>query len=161
MSTGFRSMDHMVLTLGIATALGLLFIMGVQPFHAEEIFVNQDTLTGIERIMLLGFGLIVLFNVLSLGWLLTQPGDTSGQRATDLLTAALGVVCMVLLFADKVMADEVAHEWGLEGGSSGEWYMMYIFLSVQLIYILIVIWKSARKYRARDYPPTPPRVASE
>ena len=96
MSTGFRVMDHMVLLLGIATALGLLFIMGVQPFHAEEIFVHRDTLTGIEWIMLLGFGLMVLFNLLSLAWLLTQPGDTAGQKATDLLTAALGVVCIVL-----------------------------------------------------------------
>ena len=59
------------------------------------------------------------------------------------------------------MADEVAHEWGLEGGAGGEWYMLYLFLSVQLIYILIVIWKSARKYLARGYPPVAPRTISE
>ena len=30
-----------------------------------------------------------------------------------------GMDHMVLLLADKVMVDEVAHEWGLEGGARG------------------------------------------
>ena len=160
MSTGFRSMDHMVLLTGIGTAMGLAFIMGVQPFHAEEIFVNRDTLTGIEWIMLLGFGLIVLFNIISLAWLLSRAKAPPGQRATDLLTAALGVFCIVLLAVDKVMADEVAHEWEMEGGSPGEWYILYLCLSVQMIYILIAIWKSGRAHLSRGEHPPAPRTVS-
>lgn len=144
MSHRRSTIERLTLTLGIASALGLLFILAVQPFHAEEIFVRRDTLTAVEWVMLVGFGLIVLFNVTSLAWLLGRSATGGDERTGDLLTALFGVVCVVLLAADKVMADEVAHEWGLEAGRPGEWFMLYTFLTVQLVYNVIVILKLTR-----------------
>ena len=92
---------------------------------------------------------------------------STGFRSTDhmvllvgIATAVLGFVCIVLLGVDKVMADEVAHEWELEGGSPGEWHILYIGLTVQMVYILIAVWKSARAHLSRGEPPPPHRIFS-
>jgi hypothetical protein len=69
----------------------------------------------------------------------------------------LGVFCVLLFAVEKVLVDEVAHEWVLEGGAPGEWRILYLCLSVQMVYVLITIWKSARARLAREGSSPSPR----
>ena len=57
----------------------------------------------------------------------------------DIGVITLGVLGLILLVGDKVMADEISHEYPLGWEVSGEWIILYIILSIQLFYNLIIL----------------------
>jgi hypothetical protein len=65
-------------------------------------------------------------------------------------TLALGAVCVVLLVGEKAMADEIGRgtEFGLE--VVGEWVGLYVFLTVQALYNVVILRRLYEDSRVRD-----------
>ena len=82
-------------------------------------------------------------------WVLTRLRRTGQADAGDIATLVLGAACLVLMFGEKVMADEIGREYLLGWEVLGEWIILYIFLVVQLIYNSVVLVKLFRAYHAR------------
>ena len=53
------------------------------------------------------------------------------------MTLFLGMLCLILLLGEKTMADEIAREYRLGWDTLGEWIILYIMLSLQLLYNII------------------------
>ena len=132
------TLDKVLLGLALLAALGIAFTMTVMPFHAEEVFLRRDTLSVLEVVMLVGFVIVFLFNVLSVPWLAGKV--FAGERKVYLAMLGLGLLCLVFMGAEKVMIDEVGHEWQPGSGVQGEAVILYVLLTIQFIYIALVAW---------------------
>ena len=123
--------------LGLLALGSLAFIMVAMPLDAEAVFVHTETLSAAEVAMLLGFGVVLAFNLWSVGWLIrqakVQPGGTFWSMAS------MGLFCLILMLAEKVMIDEVAHEWQPGRGLETEAVILYVLLIIQLVYVVRVI----------------------
>lgn len=70
-----------------------------------------------------------------------QKKPSAGLTAT----LVLGAFCVILFIGEKVMIDEIGREYRLGWESLGEWMILYGFLTIQLIYILIILLQLLRK----------------
>jgi hypothetical protein len=61
-----QTIRSILLILGILVTCGLIFTMVATPLHQEEIFFNQSTLSIVELIILLGFALVIIFDISSI-----------------------------------------------------------------------------------------------
>jgi len=68
-----------------------------------------------------------------------------GQQAT----LVLGALCLFLLIGEKAMVDEIGREYLLGWEVLGEWIILYAFLTIQLIYNLVILMQLFRAYRDR------------
>ncbi len=84
------TLDKVLLGLALLAALGIAFTMTVMPFHAEEVFLRRDTLSVLEVVMLVGFVIVFLFNVLSVPWLAGKV--FAGERKVYLAMLGLGLL---------------------------------------------------------------------
>ena len=121
----------------LATPL-LLFILAGLWLYREQVFVIGSPVTFAGLIMMIGFASILLFNLVSLFWLGRFRSRTGERRGADTRLFMLGLLCLVLLAAQKVMADEVAHETEGAWSIQGEYLILYGMLLLQLIYNLLV-----------------------
>lgn len=115
--------------------------------HKRQVFFEQEIISGVEIVILIGFGLVLVFDVTSLLWgllRLCQPGRVS---IGAIATLVLGVLCPFLLLGEKVMVDEIAREYRLGWEVLGEWIILYVLLTIQLIYNLVVFLQLLRVYR--------------
>ena len=110
----------------------------------------------IELVMLIGFGLVFLFDLVSIAWfaarLRTRVHESTRDATTAMAAArwepailALGILCLVLMMGEKVMVDEIGREALLGWKTGGEWIILYAMLVTQLVYNIIVIiplWRS-------------------
>jgi hypothetical protein len=60
-------------------------------------------------------------------------------RIGDIAVLTLGALCLILLVGEKVMADEIGREYLLGWEVVGEWVILYVFLTIQLIYNVIIL----------------------
>jgi len=67
--------------------------------------------------------------------------DHRGSRAL----LALSLFCLVLMFADKVMVDEIRREIRLGWETLGEWIILYCMLVIQLTYNVIFVLQALKK----------------
>ena len=138
-----RSRERALLGLALFSALCLVFNMAAMPLHAEEVFLRPQTVSTVEIAMLIGFGLVFIFNLLSIAWLARQTSAGAGDAYRTLLV--LGIFCLIMMGAEKVMIDEVGHEWQPGAGVETEAIILYILLAIQLTYNLLI----ARLLRSR------------
>jgi hypothetical protein len=133
-----RAIKSFALVAGIL----LLFNMVALPLWWGGVSASGGFLGFIQLTMLAGFILILLFDLLSTGWFLTQVCWVSEQRKEEgcqkgwLLV--LAVLALVGMMGAKVMVDEIARETPL-GGAAGEWVVLYVCLSLQLSYIIAAL----------------------
>ena len=113
----------------------------------EEIFIERQTLAGVEIFILIGFGLILLFDILSFLWILLRVRHSQNAVIADRATLLLGFLCLLLLIGEKVMIDEIGREYRLGLGVRGEWIALYVGLTIQLIYNLVILLQLYRVYR--------------
>ena len=116
----------------------------------KQVFLEREIISGVEIVILIGFISIFLFNIASFLWVLTRllrAGEFSGL---NIATLVLGAACLVLMFGEKVMADEIGREYLLGWEVLGEWIILYVFLAVQLVYNSVVLVKLFRAYHARN-----------
>ena len=123
-------------------------MLGIQGFK-QEVFVDREKLAGVEIVILIGFGLVALFVVVSLVWIWSRLSQaekaTMGQKAT----LVLGVLCLFLLIGEKTMVDEIGREYRLGWEVLGEWIILYTFLVTQLLYSLVIYVQLYRAHRDR------------
>jgi hypothetical protein len=133
-----RAMKRFALVVGIL----LLFNMVALPLWWSGVSVSGGFLGSIQLTILAGFIFILLFDLLSAGWVLTQicwvseQGKEEGCQKGWLLV--LAILALVGMMGAKVMVDEIARETPL-GGAAGEWVVLYVCLSLQLSYIIAVL----------------------
>jgi len=130
-------------TAAMISFLCLLFIMVMLPLFREDVFVHRRTLTGPEIPILIGFLIVFLFTAVSALWLAVRSlRQKPSPEAPGL--ALFGVLCLLLMVAEKVMVDEIGREMELGWETTGEWIILYGLLAVQLVYHLIV-WRFLRR----------------
>lgn len=133
--------------LGILTTGGLIYNMLAIWIYREEVFIISGTLEPPEYLILAGFLLIPVFNILSLIWVSLHERQKKWYTTFDTVLLIMGAVCIVLLFGEKVMVDEIAREYRLGWETLGEWLGLYFFLSIQLAYNALVFRHLSSAYR--------------
>ena len=123
-------------------------MLGILIFK-QQVFFERGALARVEIVILIGFVLVLLFDVVSLLWSLQRLHESKQAGIGDKAIAALGALCLLLLMGEKVMVDEIGRESLLGWEVLGEWIILYTFLVIQLIYNLIILSKLPRTYRDR------------
>ncbi len=124
-----------VTILSIVSAVFLIFSMLSLLIFNEQIFTHRNGFTIHEYIIALGIGLVVVFDFVSVAWLLLQLKKTS---TTLIFAIIMGILCIILLAAEKTMIDEIGKEYGSEIETLSEWIMLYAFWAFQLLYNYLI-----------------------
>jgi hypothetical protein len=132
-------MRKTVLVLAILAASGAVFNLIAIPLCHEEVFVHRDHFSLIEIFMGLAFLIILAFNILSIIQLILQIQQEKGGHTGHVLLLIFAIICMIGLMGQKVMLDEVAHEYALGWSIQGEWVLFLALLSLQLIYSVLTL----------------------
>ena len=144
-----RLLHNSTFVLAILSTGFLVFNMSGILIYKQQVFFERETLAGVEIVMLIGFGLVLLFDIASLLWVLLRLRQSENASIGDKATLILGALCLFLLIGEKVMVDEIGREYRLGWEVLGEWIILYAFLTTQLIYNLIVLLQLFRAYRGR------------
>lgn len=120
----------------------LIFIMVAIPIYRKLVFQERGIITiGGEMVILFGFVLMLIFNIVFLIWVLLVIRKAQADRTGDMGILAIGGFCLILMAGEKVMADEISREYLLGSEVVGEWIILYVCLAIQLLYnILILRW---------------------
>jgi len=127
----------------------LVYNMLATLIYKEQIFFERETISSVEIVILIGFGLIPLFDIVSILWVLSRLRQSEKVIPGDKPTLVLGALCLILLIGEKTMVDEIGREYLIGWEVLGEWIILYVFLTIQLIYNLVVLLKLFRVYNAR------------
>ena len=122
----------------------LVFNMLALPIYKEQIFFEREIFSNVEIVILIGFCFIILFNIVSFLWILSGIRRSHEVVSGDIARLILGALCLILLIGEKTMVDEIGREYPLGWEVTGEWIILYIFLTIQLIYNFVVILKLFR-----------------
>lgn len=135
----------------VCTAL-LVYSMAAIPIYKQQVFLERGRITsGAEMVILIGFVLVLVFNVVSILWVSSCIRKAEAVRRGDIAVLTLGALCLILLVGEKVMVDEIGREYLLGWEVFGEWAILYVFLTIQLLYNIIIL---RRVYRiCRSAPP--------
>lgn len=128
----------------------LVFNMVALPIFKDQVFLERGQIsTGGELAILIGFVLVLVFNIVSLIWVSSRIRKAQIGRKGDIGLAALGALCLILMAGEKAMVDEIGREYPLEWEVVGEWIILYVFLAIQLLYNIVILrWL----YRTRMRP---------
>ena len=138
MSYEQRRFEKIVLLLDVLSTPLLMFILLGLWLFRDQVFVIGEPLTPAIATMLIGFGAILLFDLASVGWLAGNRHSAPGETETRTRLLVLGVLCLVLFAADKVMIDEVAHETATGWTLQTEYLLLYGMLIFQLAYNVLL-----------------------
>ncbi|MFC2087005.1 hypothetical protein ACFLSA_02435 [Bacteroidota bacterium] len=141
------NLKKFVYPLSILSILFILFNLIAFQLDKEQIFLKHKTFSIIEILMIFGFTFMILFFIASLIWNYIKMRKVDQFKRTHLLLFLLGIFCLILLFGEKTMVDEIGREMKLGWETRGEMIILYFLLSIQLIYslfVLILINKSER-----------------
>jgi hypothetical protein len=126
--------------LAILCTILLVYSMVAMPIYKQQVFLERGTIsTGAEMVILIGFVLLLVFNVLSFLWTSSRIRKSEAVRRGDISVLTLGALCLILLAGEKVMADEIGREYLLGWEVTGEWIILYVFLTIQLLYNVIIL----------------------
>jgi hypothetical protein len=110
------------------------------PIYKQQVFLERDRITsGAEMVILIGFVLVLVFNVVSILWVSSCIRKAESVRIKDIAVLTLGALCLILLVGEKVMVDEIGREYLLGWEVVGEWVILYVFLTIQLLYNIIIL----------------------
>lgn len=132
-----------VFWFALLVGLWLIFNLVAMPLAWGGVDAEGGVLGAIQLAMLLGFVLVILFDLASIGWVALngririRAGEVAGLLF-------LGGLALVGMMGAKVMVDEIARETPL-GGAGGEWGVLYACLVLQLSYILTVMFRTKPK----------------
>ena len=125
----------------------LVYNMVAMPIFKDQVFLERGKISiGGELVILIGFVLVLIFNIVSLLWVSSRIRKAQTDRKGDYGVLALGALCLFLLVGEKAMADEISREYLLGWEVVGEWIVLYVCLAIQLLYNVVIL---RRVYRAR------------
>lgn len=125
----------------ILSLVSLIFIMLSIPLQKEQIFIHQDTFSNIEIAILFGFLLVFLFHIFSLVWIFSETRKLKPFNIGKWLLFVFGSFSLFLFLGEKVMLDEIGHEYLSDWSITGEWVILYILFIIQLVYNLIILFR--------------------
>jgi hypothetical protein len=118
----------------------LVYNIVVMPIYKEQVFLKRGTIsTVVEMVILIGFVLVLLFDIVSLLWMSLRTLRAQEVRKGGRGILALGALCLILLVGEKVMVDEIGREYLLGWEVVGEWIILYVFLAIQLLYNVVIL----------------------
>ena len=124
--------------------------MVAMPICKEQVFLERGTITiGGESLILIGVVLVAIFNIASLIWVLWSLLQAQAVHKGDVGILALGALCLILMFGEKVMVDEIGREYLLGWEVVGEWIILYLFLAIQLLYNELIMRQLYRACQAQ------------
>lgn len=139
MTNNKKTIYNPVSLLAIISAVFLIYIMLALVIYKEQIFIERGIISISEIIIGMGFGLILLFNIVSFLWLLRKFRKSNKVTIGKKITLALGGLCLLLLIGEKTMIDEIGREYLLGWETLGEWIILYVFLAIQLFYNITIL----------------------
>ena len=113
-------------------------------FFQEEIFIDRATISVIEKLIIVGTLMILVFNVLSLSWLIIQMNQRISEHLMITFLLIAGSLCIFLMIGEKVMMDEIGREMQLGWETRGEWIILYSSFIFQFFYIIVFLIKKNR-----------------
>ena len=129
----------LVSLLTIISTFFLIYIMMALIIYREQIFLEREILSIPEIIIGIGFVLVLLFNIVSILWLVRKFRNFDKVTFGKKITLTLGGICLLLMLGEKTMIDEIGREYPLGWETLGEWIILYIFLTVQLFYNFTIL----------------------
>jgi len=111
------------------------------PLQKEQIFIYRDTFSNTEIAILFGFLFIFLFHIFSLVWIFSKTRKLKSFNVGKWLLFVFGSFSLFLFLGEKVMLDEIGHEYFSDWSITGEWVILYILFVIQLIYNLIILFR--------------------
>ncbi len=132
-------MRKTLLILAPAALAGTLFILIAVPLFHEEVFVNRSHIAPAEIAMIAGYSVILLFDLCSLLWLAFQVRKGTESKTWPVLLLILSVLCIIGLGGQKVMLDEVAHEYSGGWNTQGEWIFFLALLIIQIAFSVLIV----------------------
>ena len=146
MKVYYRLLYYVAFAMAVICTGLLVYNMAALPIYKNHIFIERATITmGGEMVILIGFILVLIFNIASILWVLLHFRQDKEIHKKDIVVLALGVLCLFLLMGDKVMVDEIGRELLLGWEVKGEYIILYVFLVIQLLYNIIIL---RRVYRS-------------
>jgi hypothetical protein len=130
-------MRKTVMILAILAAAGAVFNLITIPIFHEEVFVQLEGISAVEIIMLLAYLIIFVFNIISIIRLILLLHREKPSKISHVFLLILAFICMIGLIGQKVMLDEVAHEYDLGWSVQVEFYILMGLLGLQLVYALV------------------------
>lgn len=121
----------------LVTAFLVFILIGMWVFR-DRVFTIGGPLDLVDLIILVGMIFVLLFNIVSLFWLGRAQFKSDYSRALDSVLFGLGVLCIVMMMAEKIMADEIAHETTTGWNIQGEYLILYGMFLLQLVYNLLI-----------------------
>jgi hypothetical protein len=125
----------------------LIFNMLGTLIYKQQVFFERETLASVEIVILIGFGLIFLFDIASFLWVIVRVRQSEKASIGGKATLVLGTLCLFLLIGEKAMVDEIGREYLLGWEVLGEWIILYTFLTTQLIYNIVILLQLFCAYR--------------
>lgn len=122
----------------------LLFNMMATLMYRQQIFFERDMLSTVEIVIAIGFGFILEFDIVSFLWVVSGIRRSQKVTGSEIGTLILGGSCLILLLGEKAMIDEIGREYLLRWEVLGEWIILYVFLTIQLLYNLVILQKLFR-----------------
>jgi len=132
----------------LLAAFFLLVNMVAMPFLWGGYSATEDPLRTAQMAILAGFAYIVVYDLVSTGFVLTRvcwmkeaSGEEGCQKGWILVLAVLAFVGMM---GAKVMVDEIGRETPLGMSAGGEWVILYLCLGLQLAFLLAILLQRDR-----------------
>ena len=122
----------------LASGFLVFIFIGMWVFR-DRVFTIGNQLALVDLVMLIGMISVLLFNIVSLFWLCGKRFDSIYSRATDFVLFGIGIFCIVITMAEKVMVDDIARETSETWSLQREYLMLYSMLFFQLTYNLSVM----------------------
>jgi hypothetical protein len=133
--------------LAIISTGFLMYNMLAIIIFREQVFIDKSNISVVEIPILIGFLILMLFDIISFLWMLSGFRYLKEGFARSKVLLLLWVLCIISLLGTKVMADEIGREYLLGWEVIGEWIILYIFLTIHLTYNLLILFKSLRGYK--------------
>jgi len=92
--------------LAILSTGFLVYNMLATLIYKEQIFFERDIFSNVEIVILIGFSLILLFDIVSLLRVLLRLHQSQEVVTGDKATLILGALCLILLLGEKAMISE-------------------------------------------------------
>ena len=133
--------------LAILSTLFLIYNMLAIIIFRDQVFLDRGNISGAEIVIFAGFIFVVFFDVISLLWMISGFRYLKEGFAGSKALLFIWAFCVLSLFGAKVMADEIGREYLLGWEVLGEWIILYIFLTIHLVYNILILFKSLRGYK--------------
>ncbi len=133
--------------MAILSTVFLIYNMLAIIIFRDQVFLDRRNISGAEIGIFAGFIFVVFFDVISLLWMISGFRYLKEGFAGSKALLFIWAFCVLSLFGAKVMVDEIGREYILGWEVLGEWIILYIFLTIHLVYNIMILFKSLRGYK--------------